>query len=290
MVEINVEEINVIFLCLAVLSSSMVAVVMRMGTRKVQHNIGMLTVNYIVCTLLAAFYGNLQTTFDPGNPLVIRTLVLGMVNGGFYLAGFLLMQTNINKNGVVLSSIFQKLGLLVTLVLSVVVYREIPNVLQSCGFVIAIAAIILMNYQKGSGSVGSRTMLIVMLLVNGMAEGMSKVFKEAVTDPTLDGQFLLLTFATALVLCVILMKVKGQKVGLAEAAFGALIGIPNFFCTKFLLGALESLSSVIVYPVFSVGTILVVTMTGVLAFRERLNRRQWTAVAAILAALVLLNI
>ena len=68
MVEINVEEINVIFLCLAVLSSSMVAVVMRMGTHKVQHNIGMLTVNYIVCSLLAAFYGNLQTAFDPGNP------------------------------------------------------------------------------------------------------------------------------------------------------------------------------------------------------------------------------
>ena len=290
MVEIKVEEINVIFLCLAVLSSSMVAIVMRVGTRKVQYNIGMLTVNYIVCTLLSAFYGNLQSTFDPGNPLVIRTLALGMVNGGFYLAGFLLMQTNIRKNGVVLSSIFQKLGLLVTLVLSVVVYHEIPNVLQSCGFIIAIAAIILMNYQKGSGSVGSRTMLIVMLLVNGMAEGMSKVFKEAVMDPTLDGQFLLLTFATALVLCVLLMKVKGQKVGAAELAFGALIGIPNFFCTKFLLGAQESLSSVIVYPVFSVGTILVVTMTGVLAFRERLNRRQWTAVVAIMAALVLLNI
>ena len=290
MVEINVEEINVIFLCLAVLSSSMVAVVMRMGTHKVRHNIGMLTVNYIVCSLLAAFYGNVQTAFDPGNPLVIRTLILGMVNGGFYLAGFLLMQTNINKNGVVLSSIFQKLGLLVTLVLSVVVYREIPSILQGCGFLIAIAAIILMNYQKGSGSVGSRTMLIVMLLVNGMAEGMSKVFKEAVPDPALDGQFLLLTFATALVFCVLLMKMKGQKVGPAEAAFGALIGIPNFFCTKFLLGALERLSSVIVYPVFSVGTILVVTMTGVLAFRERLNRRQWIAVTAILAALVLLNV
>ena len=290
MVEINVEERIVIYLCLAVLSSSMVAIVMRLGTNKVRYNIGMLAVNYIVCTLLAAFYGNLQTTFDPGNPLVIRTLALGMVNGGFYLAGFLLMQTNINKNGVVLSSIFQKLGLLVTLALSVVVYHEVPNVLQSCGFIIAIAAIILMNYQKGSGSVGSRTMLIVMLLVNGMAEGMSKVFKEAVMDPTLDGQFLLLTFATALVLCVILMKLKGQKVGAAELAFGALIGIPNFFCTKFLLGALERLSSVIVYPVFSVGTILVVTMTGVLAFRERLSRRQWTAVTAIMAALVLLNI
>lgn len=290
MVEINVEERIVIYLCLAVLSSSMVAIVMRLGTNKVRYNIGMLAVNYIVCTLLAAFYGNLQTTFDPGNPLVIRTLALGMVNGGFYLAGFLLMQTNIHKNGVVLSSIFQKLGLLVTLVLSVVVYHEVPNVLQSCGFIIAIAAIILMNYQKGSGSVGSRTMLIVMLLVNGMAEGMSKVFKEAVMDPTLDGQFLLLTFATALVLCVILMKMRGQKVGAAELAFGALIGIPNFFCTKFLLGALERLSSVVVYPVFSVGTILVVTMTGVLAFRERLSRRQWTAVTAIMAALVLLNI
>jgi multidrug transporter EmrE-like cation transporter len=42
--------------------------------------------------------------------------------------------------------------------------------------------------------------------------------------------------------------------------------------------------------VYSVGAILVVTMVGVLAFRERLRRLQWVALGLILVALVLLNI
>ena len=91
-------------------------------------------------------------------------------------------------------------------------------------------------------------------------------------------------------LCAVGMTVKGQKIGTREALFGTLIAVPNFFSSKFLLGALESLSAVIVYPVFSVGTILVVTLMGVLAFRERLTKQQWIGIGAILVALVLLNV
>ena len=72
--------------------------------------------------------------------------------------------------------------------------------------------------------------------------------------------------------------------------FGLLVGIPNYFSAKFLLGALETLPAVIVYPVYSVGSILVVTLAGVLLFRERLEKHQWVALGVILAALVLLNI
>ena len=46
----------------------------------------------------------------------------------------------------------------------------------------------------------------------------------------------------------------------------------------------------IVYPVYSVATILTVTVTGVLVFREKLDRKQWLALGMILVALVLLNI
>ena len=214
---------------------------------------------------------------------------MGTVNGVLYLMGFVLMQLNIRKNGVVLSSIFQKLGLLVTLVISVVFYREVPDFLQGAGFVIALAAIVLMNYQKGNAGVGSRSALLAMLLSCGMADAMSKIFTESGVA-ALEGQFLFYTFAVAMGLCAVGMTVKGQKIGTREALFGTLIAVPNFFSSKFLLGALESLSAVIVYPVFSVGTILVVTLMGVLAFRERLTKQQWIGIGAILVALVLLNV
>lgn len=69
-----------------------------------------------------------------------------------------------------------------------------------------------------------------------------------------------------------------------------LIGIPNFYSSKFLLWALVDVPAVIAYPVYSVGTILVVTLAGVALFRERLEKRQWLALGMILTALVFLNI
>ena len=83
---------------------------------------------------------------------------------------------------------------------------------------------------------------------------------------------------------------RKEKPGMAELLFGTLIGIPNFFSAKFLLGALTKLPAVVVYPSYSVATLLIVTLTGVVAFRERLSRLQCLALAAIIAALILLNI
>ena len=44
------------------------------------------------------------------------------------------------------------------------------------------------------------------------------------------------------------------------------------------------------YPTFSVGTIIAVTLCGVLLFREKLEKRKLLAIGIILGALVLLNV
>jgi drug/metabolite transporter (DMT)-like permease len=75
---------------------------------------------------LAAAFGKFQVfpVTQPGFPL---TVIMGGVNGALYLLGFVLLQYNTRKNGVVLSSVFIKLGLLVPMVLSVFLFREIPT-------------------------------------------------------------------------------------------------------------------------------------------------------------------
>ena len=68
------------------------------------------------------------------------------------------------------------------------------------------------------------------------------------------------------------------------------MGIPNYFSSFFLLKALLTLPADVVYPVFSVGSILIVMTAGILFFRERLGRRQVYGLVLILGALVLLNL
>jgi multidrug transporter EmrE-like cation transporter len=177
---------------------------------------------------------------------------------------------------------------LVPIVLSLTLFGEKPNIIQIIGFVLAIGTIILINSggeRGGKFGIG----LPLLLLIGGIADGMSKVFEE-IGETEYKPQFLLFTFLFALIFTGLLMLFKKEKLGKNELIYGILIGVPNFFSAKFLLMALGSVPAVIAYPTFSVGTIIITTLSGVLLFKESLRKLQWIALVGILVSLVLLNI
>ena len=128
-----------------------------------------------------------------------------------------------------------------------------------------------------------------MLLIGGMGDGMSKVY-EVYGNPGLQNIFLFFTFLAALLLCLVLVRSKAERIGIKELGYGAALGIPNFFSSLFLLKSLDTVAAVIAFPTFSVAVILVVAVAGVLAFRERLSRRQIVGGILICIALALLNL
>ena len=243
-----------IYLLLAILSSALVSVVMRLSSDKVRHNLGMLTVNYMMCVAVAACYTGLNRLFLAGEETA-KALGMGVVHG----------------------------------MLSLFLFGERPGVLQFIGFCIAIGAIIINNWSKDTTQMRMSAGLILLLIAGGAGDAMAKVYEQWGSQ-TLAPQFLFYTFLSACILCAVLMLRKGQRVGTQEWLYGLLIGVPNFFSARFLLLALEDVPAVIAYPSYSVATLLVVTLTGVLLFRERLQLRQWLALGLILVALVLLNL
>lgn len=276
-------------LLLAIVCSTLIAVFMRMSDDHIKSKLPMLSVNYVTCAVLSALFtldqGLLPTAADGFS----RTLLLGSLCGVLYLNSFVLLQWNVGKNGVVLPSVFMKLGVLVPTLMSVAFFGEMPTVLQVLGFTLAIAAILIINLEKGGSGAGNRLGLIALLLAGGLSDAMSKIY-EHFGAPALGSQYLLYTFVVALILCLILTLVKKQHFGLMEVLFGIGVGIPNYFSAKFLLGSLSSIPAVVAYPSFSVGTIVLVTLSGVLLFREKLTKRQLLGLAVIAAALVLLNV
>ena len=57
-----------------------------------------------------------------------------------------------------------------------------------------------------------------------------------------------------------------------------------------MIHALTTVPAVVVYPSFSVCTMLLVTLAGTWFFREKLSKYQWVALGIILIALALLNL
>ena len=276
-----------IYLILAMLSSMMVSVLMRMSEKHSRGGMGMLAANYLMCCGLGlAFSGSIQ--LFPAADGLPAAMLMGAVNGLLYLAGFVLLQWNISKNGVVLSATFMKLGVLVPTLLSIIIFGEMPTPLQVIGILGAVAAILLIQ-GGGRQETSSPWGLVVLLIAGGGGDAMSKVFEE-IGPAALKNQFLLYTFMVALILCTLLCILRKQPFTWREALWGLMIGIPNYFSARFLLLSLSDVPAVVAYPSYSVGTIVLVTLVGVLLFREKLSKRKIAALSVILVSLALLNL
>jgi len=277
-----------IFLLLAIISSALVSVIMRLSNEKVKASLGLLTVNYLTALCLSIITGNTENIFVP-QPGFYAAILMGIINGIFYLSSFVLFQANVKKNGVVLSTVFMKLGILVPIITAVCFFNEVPELLQTIGFCLAIAAIVLINFEKDNSTVQFKVGLPLLLILSGLAEGMANIFEE-LGRIEMSTQYFLCTFIVAASLCGILTFAKRQRIGRWEILFGCMLGIPNFMSARFLLVALEQLPAVIVYPCYSIGAILLVTLAGLGFFKERLGRAQWFAMALILVSIVMLNL
>ena len=278
------------YLILAIASSALVSICMRVSEKHVRNNMVMFTVNYATCLTISMLYmGNIHL-FTSERGMGWAT-ALGAVSGFLYLAGFVMLQRSIFHNGVILSSAAMKLGgVLIPIVLAMMLFRERMGLIQLIGAVIAIAAIILMNLEREAVRAdGRRLWLLALLLTSGVTDTMANVYDKT-GAAALKNHYLFYTFFAALLTAFIMALYKRQRPKPADVLCGVLIGIPNYFSARFLLLALASVPAVVTYPVYSVGTMIVISAVGVLLFKEKLSKQKKFALLLILAALVLLNL
>ena len=278
-----------IYLMLAIASSALVSIIIRLGEDHVTNQMGMLLSNYVVCSICAIVCSNSDVVtavqasgfFDIG---------LGVVCGFLYLAGLLLMQYNTKNNGVVLSSTFMKLGVLIPTLMAIVFFREIPKGTQVIGIVLALLAIVMIHFEKDALKEGNKKIwLLVLLLCGGITDSTANIF-EKFGSPAAKDVYLFMIFFVAGVLAFVLVLKSKKKVSPKDVIFGVILGVPNYFSSRFLLLSLSSMSAVVVYPTYSVATMIAITVVGVLAFKEKLDRKKAIALGMIVLALGLLNI
>ena len=276
-----------LFLILATLSSSVLALVLKRLNSG--NTYGVYFFNYVTCALLS-FLTLEDKALWRGDPL---PLWLGAVGGFVYLASLVVYGYSIRTSGAVLASVFTRLGVLVPIGVSVAFLGERPSWLQGAGIALAVAAAVVMNgLPRGRASrPGGKLLLplLLTLLFNGCSDSMSKIFAYAGRREE-DGLFVFFIFFFAGLFTLVLLLRQRKGLALRDVLLGALVGVPNFCASRLLLAALTRLPAFVVYPCYSVGAILVISLCSVLLFHERLSRRQWGAVGMILAAVALLNL
>lgn len=278
------------YLLAAIISSAMVSICMRTSERYVRSTMAMFTANYAVCFAISRFYMG-DTRLFASQSGMGTAVGLGVVSGVLYLVSFVLFRQSIRCNGVVLSSASMKLGaVLIPVIAAVLFFHERIKWLQLWGVVLAVLAILLINIEKEDiRHGGKKSWLVILLTASGLSDTMTNIYKKTGTG-ALEDHYLSYTFLAALFLALVMALRKREQVRPADIFCGLLIGIPNYYSARFILLALGDVPAVIVYPVYSAGTIIVITLVGLAVFRERLSRQKMGALGLILAALILLHI
>ena len=237
-----------IYLLSAIVSSALVSIMMRLSENYIKNHISMLAVNYMACVIAAGIYMRTSgVSFQAQGEGAGIAVGLGLFNGFLYLFSFLLMQMSVRRNGVVLSTVFMKLGVLVPAATAVIFFGEIPTEVQLCGFVTALIAIVLIHLEKNQPDITFKAGLILLLTAGGSGDAMAKIYEE-LGSAELEEHFLFYTFIAALVLCAALTLGKKQRLTKEDLLFGILIGIPNYYSARFLLKSLSFVPAVVAYP------------------------------------------
>lgn len=281
-------------LILAIVCSASMTLVLKLFRTQSGNRFGILLGNYLTCVVIALFS-------LPHTSMLWKwstsTVLLGIIGGGFFVAALVAMQTSVRVNGATLTAAFAKLGLVVSLIVSVVWFGERPGAMQLIGIVLVLSAIIVMHVgPKKDAEQAKKTslwLLLLTLLTGGCGDGMAKVFDQ-LGNAGENVLYIFWVFFTSCVLTALLAlwerRRSGKRIVLKEFAAGVLVGIPNYYSSYLLLVALSRLPALLVFPVFSTGTILLVFFFSVLFFRERPTKRQLAGILLILASLVLLNL
>ena len=283
-----------LYLILAVASSAAMALVLKCFREQRGNRYGILLGNYLTCVVISFLMLPDKGQLGTGSWV---TLLCGVGGGVFFVLALVCMQSSIRANGAGLTAAFARLGLVVALGLSILLFGERPTVPQLAGAGLALGAILLLR-TEGGAQARKKTgrgfgLLLLTLGAGGCADAMAKVF-DVYGDRAQDRLYFFWLFVTAVLLCGGLLLAEKKRTGkglvAGEFAAGVLVGIPNYFSSYLLLRAIQALPATVVYPSYSTATILLVMALSALLFRERLTKRQWPGVILILLALVLLNV
>lgn len=277
-----------IYLLLAISCSTVISVILRVTESRRSSTAGFFLANYAICIVLSSLYlPKASVTFSPSGTGL--ALSLGAVSGVLYLVSFVAHLRNIERNGVVLSSIFMRLGIVMTVLLSIVVFGDRPGGKEILGILLSFAAIIILNFdRKGLPAGGSMPQLLLLFLISGVNECMLNIY-DNVGNPELGSTYLLTTFFVAFLSTFVLQVIRKEKITTADLCFGLLLGIPNYYSSRFMMLALKEVPNVIAYPVYSVSTIVATGIIGVLVFKEKMTALKAVGFAAVLGALALLS-
>ena len=188
---------------------------------------------------------------------------------------FVIMGRAVQQAGIVKSDAAQRLSLFLPVAASFLIFNETPSVGRLVGLALAFAALFCLLWKEGGGKKSGGTLSQAALLL-GVWAGYGIIdilFKQVAKSGTAFGGNLLVAFILAGVLMFGYLFAKGTKWSAAGILGGLVLGGLNFANIWSYVRAHQVMSEnpTIVFAGMNIGVIVLGTLVGALAFREKIS-------------------
>jgi drug/metabolite transporter (DMT)-like permease len=282
------------YLILSILSSTAIAVIF-----KIQDRIGIklfpvIVINYIIAAIIGIILT--ETELNISEIIQAEWIVSGIMIGILLIAGFYLIGYSTQKVGIAITTVSNKMSVVIPILFSVLYFNEEKDFIKFAGIILALSSIALTVFRKKKKQTDVKFIWIPILLfmVIGIIDSLIKFAQTNLDDETIP-VFTVVTFGIAFLAGIIgtffnSVKIKdfqNHKVILT----GIVLGGANYGSMYFLISALEksNLDSSVVFGINNVGIITLSVLFAYFVFKEVLRPINWIGIGISIISILLLS-
>ncbi|MDZ7815592.1 MAG: EamA family transporter [Planctomycetota bacterium] len=278
-----------LYLALAIAASVTVGSMLKVSEMAGRNRVAVAFINYVVAVITS-----LLLWYFAGTPgFAPETILCGTFGGFAWVAGLLVMMYAIKRTGVAITSAMVRVAIVVPILLSVLMWNEIPNSVQILGIGLALLAVVLLSFDRARTKTGFDYSWILLsagvLLSSGSAQVASKLFAELCPTEQRPS-YLIVLFIVAVMLTAGWLLMRSVPVRRGDLRYGVMVGVPNALSGLFLISALQLLPAIAVFPTAAAAGVVLLVLLGTFVWKEKLSKKALAGITVAVAAIVLVNL
>ncbi|MBX7095046.1 MAG: DMT family transporter [Flavobacteriales bacterium] len=265
-----------IYLALSILFSTSLLVIFKFFEKHGINNTVGIIVNYIT----AASTGFIMSGKAPDISLIAGSewSPFAMLIGTIFVSLFFTIAISAQKNGMAITSVANKMSLVIPTIAAVFLYQESLQFLTIVGIVLALTGVVFTALKSDQNNHLNRSAFLfpaIIFLGSGISDTLLKYVQFYYLHNVTVEYFSAVLFATAgsagIIIFIFMQFKKRQKIRIKDILGGIALGIPNYFSIHYLFLALDQkgINSSTLIPINNIGIVVASALVGLLFFSEK---------------------
>ena len=283
-----------IFILLCIIFCTYLVVCLKLFQKYKVNGFQGIVFNYIAAFLTGLIiekkFPSIENSYSEG--WIFYALYLGVS----FIFFFNVMELITRKIGPTVTSISGKLSLVIPVLLGFIFFKEAVTILKILGILFALVAVIFTASKEKNQPFNFKNLMWPLLLFfgSGINDSMVKMAQANCLNQNNFDAFNMSIFGIAasmgLLLLIIQLSLKKQKLEIKNVIGGIALGVPNYFSLIFLIKALAQpgYESTLVFPFVNIGIVLLTGICGYFMFNEKFTRLNFFGLVLSIISLILI--